>query len=87
MSETLSTVPQTNGLTRELVEPLTSKAAFYFSLAHRYARRARTKIILRSLRSLSDEQLRDAGIDRSLIHSGPAFEVNARLMSDLMSMR
>ena len=84
MSETLSNAPQTNGLARELVEPLTSKAVFYFSLVYRHARRARTKKILRSL---SDEQLRDAGIDRSLIHSGPEFEVDARLMSALMSLR
>src|SRR6478735_11528983 len=56
MSERLSTLPQMNGFTGELVEPLTSKAVFQSSLAHRYARRARTKKILRSL---SDEQLRD----------------------------
>lgn len=84
MSETLSNAPQTNSLARELVEALTSKAVFYFSLAHRHARRARNKKILRSL---SDEQLRDAGIDRSLAHSGPEIEVDARLMSTLMSLR
>ncbi len=43
MSETLSSASQTSSLARELVEPLTSKAAFYFSLAHRHVRRARTK--------------------------------------------
>lgn len=84
MSETLSNTTETNGIACELVEPLTSKAAFYFSLARRHVRRARTKKILRSL---SDEQLRDTGIDRSLIHSGPKFEVDARLMSALMSLR
>lgn len=84
MSNTLSNAPQTNSLARELVESLTSKAIFYFSVAHRHARRVRTKKILRSL---SDEQLRDAGIDRALIHTGPEVEVNARLMSDLMSLR
>jgi uncharacterized protein YjiS (DUF1127 family) len=84
MSETLSNAPQANGLARELVEPLTSRAVFYFSLAHRHVRRARTRKILRSL---SDEQLRDAGIDSSMIHSGPKFEVDARLMSALMSLR
>ena len=84
MSETLSNALQTNSLARELVESLASKAVSYFSVAHRHAPRARTKKILRSL---SDEQLRDAGIDRSLIHSGPVLEVDAGLMSDLMSMR
>ncbi|TCU14864.1 DUF1127 domain-containing protein [Rhizobium sullae] len=84
MSETLSNTPETNGLARELVEPLTSKAAFYFNFARRHVQRARTKKILRAL---SDEQLKDAGIDRSLMHSGPEFEVDARLMSALMSLR
>ncbi|KRE02994.1 hypothetical protein ASE63_26145 [Bosea sp. Root381] len=84
MSETLSNAPPVNGLASELVEPMANKAAFYVSLAHRHVRRARTKKILRAL---SDEQLRDAGIDRSLIHSGPEFEVDARLMSALMSLR
>jgi uncharacterized protein YjiS (DUF1127 family) len=84
MSNTLSNAPQTNGLARELVESLTSKAIFCFSVAHRHVRLARTKKILRSL---SDEQLKDAGIDRSLIHTGPEVEVEARLMSDLMSLR
>lgn len=84
MSETLSNAPQASDLACELVEPMTSKAAFYFGLAHRHVRRARTKKILRAL---SDEQLMDAGIDRSLIHSGPEFEVDARLMSALMSLR
>lgn len=84
MSNTLSNAPQTNSLARELVESLTSKAIFCFSVAHRHARWARTKKILGSL---SDEQLRDAGIDRALIHTGPEIEVNARLMSTLMSLR
>jgi len=39
------------------------------------------------LRSLSDEQLKDAGIDPSLIHSYPEVELEARLMSALMSLR
>ncbi|MEN3149816.1 DUF1127 domain-containing protein [Neorhizobium sp. IRAMC:178] len=84
MTETLSNTPETNSLARELAEPLTSKAAFYFSLARRHVRRARTKKILRTL---SNEQLKDAGIDRSLIHSGPEFEVDTRLLSTLMSLR
>jgi uncharacterized protein YjiS (DUF1127 family) len=84
MSETLSNAPRTNNIALELVEPLTSKAVFYFSLAYRRARRIQNKKILRAL---SDEQLRDAGIDRSLIHSGPEIEVDARLMSTLMSLR
>ncbi len=84
MSETLASAPQTKSLVRELVAPLTSKAAFCFSWAYGHARRARSRNILRSL---SDEQLRDAGIDRSLIHSGPKFEVDARLMNALMSLR
>ncbi|MBP2562143.1 uncharacterized protein YjiS (DUF1127 family) [Neorhizobium galegae] len=84
MSETLSNTPETNGLARELVEPVASKAAFYFNLARRHLRQARTQKILRSL---SDEQLRDAGFDRSLIHPGPELEVDARLMSALMSLR
>ena len=41
----------------------------------------------RILRSLSDEQLRDAGIDRWSIHTGPEIGVDARLMSSLMSLR
>jgi hypothetical protein len=36
---------------------------------------------------LSDEQLKDAGIDPSLVRTGPEVEVDARLMSALMSMR
>lgn len=84
MSETLFNAPQANGLASELVEPLTRKAAFYVNLAHRHVQRARTNM---TLRALSDEQLRDAGIDRSLIHSGPEFEVDARVMSTLMSLR
>jgi uncharacterized protein YjiS (DUF1127 family) len=84
MSETLSNAPRTNNIALELVEPLTSKAVFYFSLAYRHARRIQNKKILRAL---SDEQLRDAGIDRSLIHSGPEIEVDARLMSTPMSLR
>lgn len=84
MSETLSSASRMNSLAHELVEPLTSKAVSYFGLAHRYVRLARNKKILRSL---SDDQLRDAGIDRSLIHSGPEIEVEARLMSELMSLR
>jgi hypothetical protein len=44
----------------------------------------RTKKILCSL---SQEQLTDAGIDRSLIHTGPQVVVEARLISTLMSLR
>ena len=84
MSNTLSYAPQTNSLTRRLIESLMSKAIFCFSVAQRHARQARTKKILRSL---SDEQLGDAGIDRSRIHTGPEVEVGARLMSTLMSLR
>jgi uncharacterized protein YjiS (DUF1127 family) len=84
MSETLSNTPETNNFVREMVEPLTKKVAFYFSLARRRVRRARNKKILRTL---SDDQLKDAGIDRSLINSGPEFEVDTRLLSTLMSLR
>jgi hypothetical protein len=63
---------------------LTGSANFFFRMAYRHLRRARTKTILRLL---SEEQLRDAGIDRSLIHIGPEVDVDARLMSVLMSLR
>lgn len=79
MSNTIA--PQTNSFTRGLVGSLTGSAIFYFSIVHRRARNRRI------LRSLSDDQLRDAGIDRSLIHTGPEVEVEARLMSTLMSLR
>jgi uncharacterized protein YjiS (DUF1127 family) len=40
------------------------------------------------LRDLSDEQLRDAGIDRAMIEPArPAIEVSAGLMANLMNMR
>ncbi|THK33864.1 DUF1127 domain-containing protein [Ensifer sp. MPMI2T] len=84
MSNTLSYAAQRSNLTRTLVESLTSKATFCFTVAQRHARRARTRKILRAL---SEEQLSDAGIDRSLIHMGPEAEVDARLMSTLMSLR
>jgi uncharacterized protein YjiS (DUF1127 family) len=84
MSNTLSNAPQTNSLTRGLVGSLTGSAISYFSIVHRHFRRARTRKILRSL---SDEQLRDAGIDRTSIHTGPEVEVEPRLMSTLMSLR
>ena len=84
MSEMLSNTSETNRLVSVLVDTFASKAAFYYSLARRHVLRARTKNILRSL---SADQLRDAGIDRSGIHSGPELEVDARLMSALMSLR
>jgi uncharacterized protein YjiS (DUF1127 family) len=84
MSNTLFNVPQTNSLTRGLVGSLTGSTIFFFRMAYRHLQRAQTKKILRSL---SEEQLTDAGIDRSLIHTGPEVEVDARLMSTLMSLR
>ncbi|WP_037085890.1 DUF1127 domain-containing protein [Neorhizobium vignae] len=84
MSNTLFNAPQTNSLTRKLVGSLTGSAVFFFRMAYRHFRRARTK---RILLSLSEEQLNDAGIDRSLIHTSPEVEVDVRLMSTLMSQR
>lgn len=50
----------------------------------RIRRRAATR---RELGALSPEQLRDTGIDISEISHGPVFDVPARTMTDLMSMR
>lgn len=41
----------------------------------------------RSLRSLSANQLRDAGIDLSVVYPGPVVPVDAMTMSTLMSLR
>lgn len=83
MANTILNPPQTN-LARGLMGALTGSAIFVFQVAHRYVRRGRMKKILRSL---SEEQIADAGIDRSPIETGPHFEVDARLMSSLTSMR
>ena len=80
----MSHTPQAARPARELVEALIGKAIFCFGVARHHARRARTRKILRSL---SEEQLRDVGIDRSSIDNGPEEKVDARLKSDLMSLR
>jgi uncharacterized protein YjiS (DUF1127 family) len=84
MSHTFSDAPRTNSFARELVEPFVSEAMHWLSTAQRQALQARTR---KALRSLSDGQLKDAGIDPSLVHTYPEVEVDARLMSALMSMR
>jgi hypothetical protein len=42
---------------------------------------------MKILHELSDEQLRDIGIDPSLVHAGPRMHVDARLMTTLLSLR
>jgi hypothetical protein len=84
MSHAPSNAPQMNSLTRGLLGSLTGSAISFFRMACRHLQTAQTKKILRSL---SEEQLGDAGIDLSLIHTGPEVEVEARLMSILMSLR
>ncbi len=51
------------------------------------ASRRRHLAVQGELRSLTAAQLRDAGIDKSEISTGPVFEIEARTMTDLMSMR
>ena len=84
MSNTLFNVINTNSPARGMAAFLTRKAIFCFSMAHRHLRQARTR---RILRSLSEEQLKDAGIDRSLIHAGPEVEAEVCAKSKLMSLR
>lgn len=84
MSNALFNTPRMASSTRGLVGSMTGAAVFLVSAAGRGLRRARTKKILLSL---SEEQLRDAGIDRSFIHTGPEVEADARLMCTLMSLR
>lgn len=84
MSEILSNPPRVSRVVYELVDLMTSDAVFYIRLAFQRVRRARTAKILRKL---SDEHLRDVGIDRSLIQSGPQSKVDARVMTYLMSLR
>lgn len=43
--------------------------------------------VRRQLCALTPAQLRDAGIDPSGIATGPVFEIEARTITDLMSMR
>jgi len=84
MSNTFSKTVDVSSVTRGLAESLTHMAISCLSAAHHRVQRARTK---KMLCSLSDEQLKDAGIDRALIHTGPQIEVDARLMSTLKSLR
>lgn len=51
------------------------------------AERRQRLAVQRELRSLTAAQLADAGIDRSEISPGPVFEIKARTMTDLMSLR
>lgn len=84
MSNTFFNTPLTKSPISGLVGSLTGSAKFCFSLAKRHWRQAQNRKLLLSL---SDEQLTDAGIDRSLIHKGPELLVDARVMSTLMSLR
>ena len=84
MSNTFSKTVDVNSVTQGLAGSLTRIAISCLSTAHHRVQRARTKKILCSL---SNEQLKDAGIDRALIHTGPQIEVDARLMSSLKSLR
>jgi uncharacterized protein YjiS (DUF1127 family) len=68
----------------DLLETLAESAKRMIAATERSIRWARTRKLLCSL---SDEQLLDLGIDRSFIQSGPAAEVDARLMMNLMSLR
>ena len=84
MSNTFFNASQNSIFARGLVGSLTGKAIFPLGTVIRHFRRVRTNKILRSL---SEEQLKDVGIDQSLIHKGPKVEVEARLMNTLMSLR
>ncbi|MFB9953237.1 DUF1127 domain-containing protein [Rhizobium puerariae] len=83
MSDTL-TATRNGRLTRGPVEFLGRAACFWFGETRARAGRART---MKILHDLSDEQLRDIGLDRSLVHAGPEMRVDARLMTTLLSLR
>jgi uncharacterized protein YjiS (DUF1127 family) len=69
----------------DLVQPLTSRAA---RLLARFRQNRQLAHDRKVLDQLSDEQLRDAGIDRSTFaEPRPTIEVKAGLMANLMSMR
>jgi uncharacterized protein YjiS (DUF1127 family) len=69
----------------DFVQPLTSRAA---GLLAGFWRRRRQAHERNALNQLSDEQLKDAGIDRSAFDlPRPTIEVKAGLMANLMSMR
>lgn len=77
--QSLSSTHQAVYRSLELASHLAETAA---ALARRSIRRARTE---RVLRNLGDRQLDDAGIERPACR--PQIAADARLMSDLMSMR
>ena len=83
MTNTLTTT-NTPRLTRGLIDLLIGAAGFWFGEKRRQAGLART---LKALHELSDDQLRDIGIDPSLVRTGPQLRVDARLMTTLLSLR
>jgi uncharacterized protein YjiS (DUF1127 family) len=69
----------------DFVQRLASQAA---GLLARLRQRRRLAHDLSALGQLSDEQLKDAGIDRSTFDPPrPTIEIKAGLMANLMSMR
>ena len=69
----------------DFVQPLTSRAAGLLGLLLRRRQLAQNRALLDQL---SDEQLKDVGIDRSAFdRPRPTIEVRAGLMANLMSMR
>lgn len=84
MSNAIFNAQQTRGFARVLARPLTGLAVHLATMVGRRMQRARTKKILHSL---SDEQLRDVGIDRLLIEKVWQIKIDPRLVSMLMSLR